>query len=180
MTRVALIEEARPGNDRVAVVFDQIRRELGFGMVPNLFRSMAPRPAFLEAQWALFRGTVLVGGLPRTLKEMVGILISQANDSRYALMVHLHSLSALGISEEVLKLLVEDFENCPLPAREKAALAFGRKVGVKAGSVTDADFADLKAHGLSEADVMELIATAVLFSGVNRYTDAINLAVDGE
>lgn len=179
MTHVTLTDEHQPGDPRVAAVFDQIRNELGFGMVPNLFRSMASRPAFLDAQWALFRGTVLHGGLPRTLKEMAGILISQANESPYALAVHLHSLSALGLSEKLLELLVEDFDLCPLPEREKAALVFARKAGVEPHALTADDYAGLEEHGLSRADVMELLATAVLFSGVNRYTDAVDLAIDG-
>lgn len=179
MTRVTMQDESQPEGPRVAAVYDQIRNELGFGMVPNLFRSMASRPAFLEAQWGLFRSTVLQGGLPRTLKEMAGILISQANDSPYALAVHLHSLSALGLSEKLLELLVEDFDACPLPEREKAALVFARKAGIAPQSLTDDDYASLEKQGLSREDVLELLATAVLFSGVNRYTDAIDLAIDG-
>jgi hypothetical protein len=40
---------------KVKAVYEEIRTELGFGMVPNLFKSMASNPDFLEASWKCFR-----------------------------------------------------------------------------------------------------------------------------
>lgn len=178
MTLVPLIEEADVTDPVTKRVYAEIRAELGFGIVPNLFKSMASRPGFLEANWNHFRSTVLHGHLPRTLKEMVGILVSRANASEYALRVHLHSLSALGISEAVLDRLVSDFERCPLPEPEKAALRFGLKAGTTPHAVDADDFAALEKQGLGGDEVFELIATAHLFNGVNQYTDAISLELD--
>jgi uncharacterized peroxidase-related enzyme len=109
---------------------------------------------------------------------MVGVAISQVNDSQYALNVHLHGLSALGISEEVLRMLVADFENCPLPEREKSVISFGLKAATKPLEVTDADFQHLRDLGLDESEIFEVVATANLFTGINQYTDSINLEID--
>lgn len=109
---------------------------------------------------------------------MVGVAISQANDSEYALNVHLHGLSALGMSEEVLQLLVSDFEACPLPVREKAVIRFGLIAGTKPHDLTEKHYEDLRQLGLDEVEIFEVIATANLFTQVNQYTDAIALEVD--
>lgn len=163
---------------KVKAVYEEIRTELGFGMVPNLFKSMAINPDFLEANWKKFRGIILQGDVPRTIKEMIGIAISQANNSQYALQVHLHGLSALGISEEVLHTLVSDFANCPLPEREKAAISFGLLAATKPQQLTEADYQRLEEIGLDRGEIFELIATANLFTEVNQYTDAIALEID--
>jgi uncharacterized peroxidase-related enzyme len=165
-------------NPKVKAVYEEIQTELGFGMVPNLFKSMAISPDFLEANWNKFRLTILQGSVPRTLKEMIGVAISQANNSQYALQVHLHGLSALGISEEVLKMLVADFDNCPLPEREKAAIHFGLLAATKPQQLTDADYQQLQELGLEQSEIFELIAAANLFTEVNQYTDAIALEID--
>jgi uncharacterized peroxidase-related enzyme len=178
MSHFPIIEDSAATSPKVRHVYDQIKAELGFGMVPNLFKSMATAPDFLEANWLHFRGTILHGRLPRTLKEMVGVAISQANDSQYALNVHLHGLSALGMSEEVLHLLVADFANCPLPEREKAVITFGLKAATQPHDLEQADYQQLRNHGLVESEIFEIIATANLFTGVNQYTDAINLEID--
>jgi uncharacterized peroxidase-related enzyme len=178
MSRFPIIEDNEVDNEKVREIYSQIKAELGFGMVPNVFKSMASSPGFLEANWVHFRGTILKGQLPRTLKEMVGVAISQANDSQYALNVHLHGLSALGISEEVLRLLVADFANCPLPEREKSVISFGLKAATRPLEVEDADFQHLRNLGLDEREIFEVVATANLFTGINQYTDSIDLEID--
>lgn len=178
MSRFPLIQENAVRDPAVAAIYAEIRSELGFGIVPNLFKSMAIRPAILRAHWDKFRATVLQGYLPRTLKEMIGIIISQANQSEYALRVHLHGLSALGMSEEVLQALVRDFANCPLPEREKLILRFGLLAATDPLSITDEDYAALRAHQLSDEEIFEVIATADLFVSINTYTDSIALEID--
>ncbi|HEY9748307.1 MAG TPA: peroxidase-related enzyme [Allocoleopsis sp.] len=175
----ALIKEYETLSDPKAIaVYDEIRAELGFGMVPNLFKSMATRPEFLAANWQNFRSTVLQGELPRILKEMIGVVISQANQSEYALKVHLHGLSALGISEEVLQTLVADFDRCPLPEREKVVIHFGLVAATHPRELTETDYQRLRELGLDEAEIFEILATANLFTQVNQYTDAIALEID--
>jgi len=159
-------------------VYEEIRTELGFGMVPNLFKSMSISPNFLEASWKKFRSIILQGEVPRTIKEMIGIAISQVNNSQYALQVHLHGLSALGISEEVLQTLISDFANCPLPEREKAVISFGVLAATQPDKLTVADYQHLQELGLDQSEIFELIATANLFTEVNQYTDAIALEID--
>ncbi|GAB4197072.1 MAG: carboxymuconolactone decarboxylase family protein [Coleofasciculaceae cyanobacterium] len=178
MAHFPILEYDQITDPKVKSVYEEIQTELGFGIVPNLFKSMAINPDFLEANWKKFRSTILEGSIPRTLKEMIGIAISQANKSQYALQVHLHGLSALGISEEVLHMLVSDFEHCPLPEREKAAINFGLLAATQPQTLRDADYQHLQEMGLDSSEIFELIATANLFTEVNQYTDAIALEID--
>ncbi|MCX6048759.1 MAG: peroxidase-related enzyme [Chloroflexi bacterium] len=178
MAYFPIIEYAHVTDAKVRVIYEEISAELGFGMVPNLFKSMALNPDFLETSWRKFRAIVLAGTLPRTLKEMIGVVVSQANHSPYALQVHLHSLSALGISEELLRLLVEDFNHCPLPQRQKATIQFGLLAATQPHNLTDTHYQTLRAMGLNDVELFEIIATANIFTEVNQYTDAIDLEID--
>jgi uncharacterized peroxidase-related enzyme len=178
MPRFPIIEASDVTDPRVKAIYDEIIAELGFGIVPNLFKSMATNPDFLEANWKQFRGTILRGDFPRTLKEMIGVVISQKNNSQYALRVHLHGLSALGMSEEVLRTLVSDFNACPLPEREKAVITFGLRAGTTPQALTDDDYKHLHDLGLDDGEIFEIIATANLFVGVNQYTDSTALEID--
>ncbi|WP_017318255.1 carboxymuconolactone decarboxylase family protein [Mastigocladopsis repens] len=178
MAKIPLIEYDQLTNSKVKTIYQEIQVELGFGIVPNLFKSMAINPDVLEANWKKFRATVLKGDVPRTLKEMLGIAISQANSSPYALNVHLHGLSSLGMSEEVLKTLVSDFAACPLPQREKAVISFGLKAATTPHELTAQDYQHLYDLGLDHSEIFEIIATADLFTSINRYTDSISLEID--
>ncbi|CAN5761967.1 carboxymuconolactone decarboxylase family protein [soil metagenome] len=178
MAYFPIIEYNQITDAKVQKIYQEISAELGFGMVPNLFKSMTLNPDFLETSWKKFRAVILSGILPRTLKEMIGVVISQANHSPYALQVHLHSLSALGISEELLRLLVEDFDQCPLPQRQKAAIQFGLLAATQPHNLTITDYQALHEIGLNDAELFEIVATANVFTDVNQYTDAINLEID--
>jgi uncharacterized peroxidase-related enzyme len=178
MSHFPLISETDIQDSLAAQVYAEIRKELGFGIVPNIFKSMAIRPTLLRANWDVFRATILQGYLPRTLKEMVGVLISQANGSEYAMRVHLHGLSALGMSEEVLQALIRDYTTCPLPEREKQVLRFGLLCATDPLNLTDADYAALRAHDLNDEEIFEIVATAGLFASINAYTDSANVPID--
>ncbi|ARV63072.1 carboxymuconolactone decarboxylase [Nostocales cyanobacterium HT-58-2] len=178
MAKFPIMKYEQLTNSQVKTIYQEIQIELGFGIVPNLFKSMAINPEVLEANWKKFRATLLKGDVPRTLKEMLGIAISQANNSPYALNVHLHGLSSLGMSEEVLKTLVSDFAACPLPQREKAVIRFGLKAANEPHKLTDEDYQYLYKLGLNDSEIFEIIATADLFTSINRYTDSISLEID--
>lgn len=165
-------------NLKVKAVYEEIRKDLGLGVIPNIFKSMAINPDVLEANWKKFKATILQGDVPRTLKEMMGIAIAQAYKSPYLLNVHLHGLSTIGMSEEVLQTLVTDFTACPLPTREKAVISFGLRAATKPHELTATDYQRLRELGLDESEIFEIIATAELFSGITRYTDAIALEID--
>ena len=98
-TPFPLVDPATATDPLARATFDEIQRELGFGMVPNLFRSMGANAPLLAANWAKFKATILQGRLPRTVKEMLGVVVSDVNRSEYAKQVHLHSLSVQGVQE---------------------------------------------------------------------------------
>ncbi len=54
---------------------------------------MGSNPALLSANWQKLKATILEGSLPRTVKEMIGVIVSDVSGSEYAKQIHLHSLS---------------------------------------------------------------------------------------
>ncbi len=78
MAQFGLVEPATATDPLARQTFDEIQRELGFGMVPNIFRSMGSNPALLSANWQKFKSTILEGSLPRTVKEMIGVVVSES------------------------------------------------------------------------------------------------------
>jgi len=83
MASIKLIsEEEATGN--VKEIFDDIKSQLGTDFVPNLYRSMASKPAYLEANWNKVK-TVMVekGKLDRLTKEIIAVAVSAVLGSRY-------------------------------------------------------------------------------------------------
>ena len=60
----------------------------------------------------------------------------------------------------------------------KVEQPFGLLAATKPLEVTETDYQNLRDLGLDDSEIFEIIATADLFSFVNRYTDAIALEID--
>jgi len=162
---------------QVRRTFDVVEQELGFGMVPNIFRSMAYNPPLLAANWSKFKATILVGDLPRTVKEMIGVVVSEVNKSEYARLVHLHSLSVQGVPELWLKqLTVQSGDETDLPDSLAAVLPFAQRAARDPLSIKD--YSALTKAGFTNKEIFEVVASIDLFQSVNAYTDLACVPVD--
>jgi len=74
-------EEAR---GRVKEVYEEIKAQLGIDFVPNLYKVMAAKPAYLEANWNKVK-TVMVqqGKLDRMTKEIIAVVVSAVMGCSY-------------------------------------------------------------------------------------------------
>jgi uncharacterized peroxidase-related enzyme len=178
--RIVLMDPATAANPTVQAVFGEIERELGFGIVPNVFRAMAHQPEVLRAVWNLFRITVLEGELPRAVKEMVGVVVSAANNSEYALKVHLHSLGVQGVTEETLRLLASGEPRVTGVAPSVAAILRLAYTAARQGplAVSDQEYARAEEAGVTQEEITEVFAAINLFQYVNSFTDLVRVPVD--
>lgn len=178
--RVPLIDPATVSDPVVKSVFAEIERELGFGIVPNIFRALAGQPTILRATWDLFRAVVLQGVLPRAVKEMVGVAVSVANKSEYALKVHLHSLGVQGVHSGVLTTLAAGGVDVEGLAPSVAAIIRLAHKAAHHGplAVDDADIAAAQEEGVTDAELAEVFAAIDLFQYVNSFTDLVRVPVD--
>ena len=149
-------------------------------MVPNVFRALDSSPRMLESNWGMFKSAVLEGNLPRTVKEMVGVVVSQVNGSEYARQVHLHSLGMQGVTEETLaRLAAGNIRDSGLPASTIEVLEFAQSVARDPSGQGPSARVRLRESGLSDSDVLEVVGAVQLFSAVNIFTDIMGVPVDG-
>lgn len=178
--RLPLVVPEAALDPTVRAVYAEIERELGFGIVPNVFRALASQPEVLRSVWQLFRTTMLAGELPRIVKEMVGVVVSAAHESEYALAVHLHSLDVQGVAAEALRALAAGDAAVPGMAPSTAAILSLARVAAWEGAraVSEDDIAAVRAAGVTTAELAEVIAVIDLFRYVNGFTDLARVPVD--
>ncbi len=62
-------------------IFERFMSERG--NIPNMFRTMAVRPAIMETAEAHLRAVMETGSVEPRLKEMLAVRVSQINDCNY-------------------------------------------------------------------------------------------------
>lgn len=115
------------------------------------------------------------GVLPRTVKEMMGVLVSRARGSRYAAEVHLHALMLQGTETYLLDSLRRGEVPQGLPGKVQALLAFAHRA---ASHPSPGLLEGLRQVGLDEAEVQEAVAVVGVSALVNTWTDLLEIPVD--
>ena len=83
MASVKMVSEEE-ASGRVKEIYDEIKSTLGIDFVPNLYRVMASKPAFLEANWNKVKAVMVEPGkLDRLTKEAVAVAVSAVNGCDY-------------------------------------------------------------------------------------------------
>lgn len=170
----------------VRQTFDQIEQELGAGLVPRIFKLLEPNPALLAHLWGQFRTLVLQGQLPRTLKEMVGLVVALHTHCDYVQVIHMHSLTLQGISQEALNALSRsDYASGQLNSRTQNILRFAALAVTTRSTyaVPDAEWQALRAQtaqafaasGLNDGEKIEVLATLALFEQICTVANVLGL-----
>jgi len=137
------------------------------GMVPNLFRGLAHSPAAFQAY--LNTGEILATGvLTQRLREQVSLTMAGANGCGYCASAHTAIGKSLSIDPSEL---ARNLEGESEDVRTSAILSFVTSVVETRGAVDDIDLEQVRAAGVTEAEIVELvvlISANVLTNYFNR------------
>ncbi len=83
MAAINMIPEEQ-ATGRVKEIYEDIKAQLGIDFVPNLYKVMAAKPGYLEANWRKVK-TIMVepGKLDRLTKEIIAVAVSAVNACDY-------------------------------------------------------------------------------------------------
>jgi uncharacterized peroxidase-related enzyme len=152
--------------------------ESSFGMVPNLFRTLAHYPPLLELNWNRVKTLMMSGSLSRKVKETIAVLVSKDNSCNYCVTAHTMFLQAIGVPEDEVFTIKEDIEKASFTDKEKALISFARKANASPLEVTDAEIDRVRESGASEAEILEALGVMELFTGFNKILDALQVEID--
>ena len=69
---------------KVKEVYEDIKSGLGIDFVPNLYRVMASKPAYLESNWNKVKAVMVEPGkLDRLTKEIIAVVVSAVLGCEY-------------------------------------------------------------------------------------------------
>lgn len=159
------IDTAPPGSK---ALLEGIAEELGF--VPNLAAVAAASPTLLAGFDGL-RRAVGSGELDPVLRETAGVAVGVATDNRYGVAFHSTVLGGLGVADDEITRMRSGDE--PADPRSAAVYALARELVLGRGQVAKSTLDRALAGGLSESDVLEVVAECS-FAGLVGVVD--NLA----
>jgi uncharacterized peroxidase-related enzyme len=145
--------------------------------VPNYERAFSPRPA-VYAAWQQLNGAIKAEMEPRRY-ELATLAAARRLRSSYCALAHGSVMLDGGMADAAqLTAIVRDHHDAGLDAVDVAIMDLADKVAADATSVTQADVDGLRALGLSDADVFDVIAAASARCFFSKALDALGARAD--
>lgn len=146
------------------------------GYIPNYTRLFSLRP---EAHRA-WRQLVAAITAPMNLRryELATLAAAEALRCRYCVAAHGAILESTFFDRDQLEAIIRDFRSAGLDSVDVAIMAFAEKIALHAYKVTPDDVDELRSHGLSDGDILDVALTAAARSFFSKTLDAMGCEPD--
>ncbi|MEU3692151.1 carboxymuconolactone decarboxylase family protein [Streptomyces narbonensis] len=166
--------EPETTTDEAAALFTATHQALG--VVPNLARVMANSPAVLKGYLGVVTALSAEGTLSADVRESIALLVAQENGSDYCLSVHaFRGTRTAGLSAAEATRARRGQADDPWTA---AVLDLAAAVVRDRGTVTDEQLAEARRAGLSDGQIVEVVAHVALNVFTNYLATAARVDID--
>ena len=162
----------------VAQIFAEIRREMGLPYIPNAAKALAVSPFALRMFCDITR-SYSHANLPQSLISMILYTIAKTGDCKYCSATNELSCRTLGVDESALETLVEDLPSFT-PQRVRVIIEFACKVAHDRQNLVAEDYDKVRAQGISDAEIVEIILIAAIGIFNDTVADALKIEVDDQ
>lgn len=169
MSRIQQVTNEQAG-DATRKLFTSVHAKLG--TVPNMMRAMGSAPAVLSA-YLQFSGQLAAGVLTAQQREAIALAVGQANQCDYCVAAHSALGKMAGLSAEQV---ADARRGGAIGTEDDALVRLAVKLVRQRGQVSDADLDDVRAQGLGDDAIAEVIAHVAL----NIFTNYFNHVAETE
>jgi uncharacterized peroxidase-related enzyme len=152
------------------------------GFVPNIFLTLARRPAEFRAFFA-YHDTLMekeTPGLSMAEREMIVVATSARNQCQYCVIAHGAILRIRARNPYIADQLAANYRKADISARQRAMLDFALKVSRQAETVDEADYARLNEFGFDDEDIWDIGVISAFFGLSNRIVNLSSMRTNPE
>lgn len=142
------------------------------------FLTLANDPGSLGERGALFTQVMYAeGGLDRAERELATAAVSMVNGCIYCTSVHARRFVELTGEKEAMQRLLDEGFGTKLDPRRRAIVDFAVRMTEAPGAVDAAALAPLRAAGLGDLEILDLIHAIAMFANANRLMQALGRSI---
>ncbi len=151
------------------------------GNVANILKVHSLHPEAMEAHLNLYE-TIMFGesGLSRAQREMIAVVVSNANKCHYWTVHHGESLRLAANDDHLMSDIVQGIAKANISKEEKVMLDYAQKLTRESYRITEKDIKELRNAGFSERDIFDINQVAAYFNYVNRIADGLGVTLETE
>ncbi|HET8595947.1 MAG TPA: carboxymuconolactone decarboxylase family protein [Intrasporangium sp.] len=154
------------------------RQRAAWGFLPNYAGAFSTRPDVARA-WDLLNVTVR-GGMDRRRFEIATIAAARARRSTYCTAAHSTFLRDICGDEPTMRAIAEQPDGAALDAQDRAVYEFAGKVAEDAASIDASDVERLRAVGLTDRDIADVVFAAAARCFFTAVLDGLGAQLDAQ
>lgn len=168
---------------RLRTIYDRIRGPRG--ELDNILTVHSLRPHTLEGHMALYKNVLhhTANTLPTWWLEVIGVYVSLLNRCAYCADHHAAGLARLLADAQRAAAIRADLEAHTLAGfdpRERAMLAYARRLTLEPGSLSEADLEPMRTAGLTDGEILEVNQVVAYFAYANRTVSGLGVTTHGD
>ncbi len=160
----------------VAEMYDADRQALGY--LPNYTRAFSQRPD-VYAAWRQLNGAIKKN-MDLRRYELATVAAARRLRSSYCTLAHASVLMAQFLEPDAVRALVDDYRTAGLEPADLAVMDLAEKVVEDAGSISQADIDRLRALGLTDAEIVDVVLAAAARCFFSKALDALGIEPDAK
>ncbi len=178
MPWIRVIEE-ETAEGKLKDVYDRVKQNRG--KLSNIMQIQSLMPEVMESHLQLYMDIMFnKSGISREEKELIAVIVSAINDCPYCVNHHAEALNVYWKDSAKIQQIINDFKTVDLPVRTFAILSYAEKLTLYPGSVDEHDIENLKLHGLSDKDILNINLVVSYFNFVNRIANGLGVEFSDE
>ncbi len=171
MSRLPIVDP-KTATGEARALLDAVQAKLG--VTPNFIRVLANAPKALEGFLGLY-GAAGAFSLDKATQERIALAVAEGNGCEYCVSAHTAIGRHAGLSASEMLL---NRQGTSGDAKAAAGVAFARALNDNRGELTTAEFEAARAAGLTDAQILEIIAVVVLNFFTNVLGKAMQVDID--
>ena len=152
--------------------------EEAFGHLPNFTRAFSHRPA-VYAAWRQLNGAIK-SSMDLRRYELATVAAARQLRSSYCTLAHGSVLIDKFLDADSVKAVVADHRHAGLNATDVAVMDLAERVADDAGSIQQADIEQLRAAGVSDEEIVDVVLAAAARCFFSKTLDALGVEPDAK
>lgn len=151
--------------------------EKQFGMIPNLFATLAHYSKALKPILDLYQAIAKESAIDPKLQELANLEVSRINCCNYCLVHHTQMAKMAGLKDVQLKSWQEGQIKDTFSDKEQVVIEYARQVTKDAENVSEELFKRLRLH-FSDSKIVNLTLIIGLMNVFNRFNGALGVELE--
>lgn len=145
----------------------------------NVLKVHSIRPKVLDIHMKLYELIMFQDGLlSRKQREMIGVVVSSANQCPYCVDHHGNALSHVTENRELMEKIIDDYHEANLNDLDLSICKYAEKLTKEPYKVVEEDIIELRELGLNDETIFDVNQIVAYFNYVNRIVHGLGVELE--